>query len=83
MLAPLLDFATVAQLVEQGPLKPKVLGSTPSRRTIQKIPGAGIFWKERIPYIGFFIMSPSPMHFLQPLQAPMKNMETADRPTRM
>ena len=25
--------ATVAQLVEQGPLKPKVLGSNPSRRT--------------------------------------------------
>ena len=27
------NFATVAQLVEQGPLKPKVLGSIPSRRT--------------------------------------------------
>ncbi len=27
-----LFFATVAQLVEQGPLKPKVLGSIPSRR---------------------------------------------------
>ncbi len=26
-------FATVAQLVEQRPLKPKVLGSIPSRRT--------------------------------------------------
>lgn len=29
------DFATVAQLVEQGPLKPKVPGSIPGRRTIQ------------------------------------------------
>ena len=26
-------YASVAQSVEQGPLKPKVLGSTPSRRT--------------------------------------------------
>ena len=30
------SFATVAQLVEQGPLKPKVLGSNPSRRTNKK-----------------------------------------------
>ena len=28
--------AVVAQLVEQGPLKPKVLGSIPSRSTIHK-----------------------------------------------
>ncbi len=30
-------YATVAQPVEQGPLKPKVLGSIPSRRTTQTI----------------------------------------------
>lgn len=33
MIAAFPAQATVAQLVEQGPLKPKVLGSTPSRRT--------------------------------------------------
>ena len=30
--------ASVAQLAEQGPLKPKVLGSTPSRRTMENTP---------------------------------------------
>ena|GEM_PF-4343918 len=37
------QFATVAQLVEQGPLKPKVLGSTPSRRTTRNVPDRGRF----------------------------------------
>jgi hypothetical protein len=30
------ENALVAQLVEQGPLKPKVLGSIPSQRTTKK-----------------------------------------------
>ena len=36
-------FATVAQLVEQGPLKPKVLGSNPSRRTNKDFSERGSF----------------------------------------
>ncbi len=36
--------AVVAQLVEQGPLKPKVLGSIPSRSTIKNIPHTGMFF---------------------------------------
>ncbi len=36
--------APVAQLVEQGPFKPKVVGSNPARRTMIKISvSAGVF----------------------------------------
>ena len=38
------SHATVAQPVEQGPLKPKVLGSIPSRRTIKTSPHGDVLF---------------------------------------
>ncbi len=46
--------ASVAQPVEQGPLKPKVLGSTPSRRTMMESPSTGDSFFSSLAEISWF-----------------------------